>query len=523
MAYEELLFKRGYLLTDTHFSGRGGNRYDHILGKWNREPVGGFLLCHDPASACHRAGGGGAELVLLGTAIDPVNGLPGPGPVVERLHSMYLLSEDSFFDGLDHVTGRFVLFVVTGNRSFVLQDADGTRTLFYDSSDGGFMISSHSSLIAMLKGRMMSRAAGDFIGTAEYVAGRRHFPGVTTPYEGIRMLTPNTLLRLPELQVERFFPREPLLESPVTDELVSELAGLFAAQVDLLAGNHRLAVSLTGGTDSRLTLASTAAVKSDVMCFTYVEDDANRADAELAAGLCRRTGITHYIYRVDPETCGSDLEEYMEMWRLATASMRADSQGRISKVLYDRYPADCLHLKSNVSEMGRVSFRRSRTTFMPGIVDPFTLARLYGINPRNPFVRGSFRDFIDVADFRQDRFFNYDIYDLFHWEHRLGAWQSLQIMDFDTSHDTFILFNNRHILKKMLGVHRLRNTLHLRLMEHLWPEVLETPFLNDLRPRAINISKTVVKDAKYRSEKTLAVLPRKPLSVLAKRHACRPG
>ena len=50
---------------------------------------------------------------------------------------------------------------------------------------------------------------------------------------------------------------------------------------------------------------------------------------------------------------------------------------------------------------------------------------------------------------------------------------------------------------------RFRDRLHLRLMESLWPEVLETPFAKDLKPHARTAARTFLKGAKYRFERAL--------------------
>ena len=506
MGFNNLLFKRGYLITDTDVAGWDSPYSDFLLRSWKKETVEGLAVYHDPLVGFHQRGGGGIEVALVGTAIDPVNGYADADKVVERLHSLYRVSEEGFLDYLDLLTGRFVLVVTSPDRSFVLQDAAGILGLFYDGSSDELLVSSHASLIALLTGRSISATVRDFIGTREYINKRRHFPGLTTPHEGVRMLTPNTLLHLPGRTVERFFPRSPLERGRITDELVEELATLFAAQVDMLIEKHKLAVSITGGIDSRLTLASAVSHKDDILCFTYVMDETSRLDAELASRLCDHLGVAHTIFRVDPETCGEDLEEYLKVWSLNTSGMRSDAQGRLTKVFFDTYPADRLHLKSNISEVARAAVRRYKKNFLPNSISPTTLAKIYGINPAAPFVVDAFREYVEITDFKIERTFNYDIYDLFQWEYRMGTWQCLQVMDFDTSHNTVMLYNNRHVLKKMLGVpvaDQLRDRLHLRVMESLWPAVLEPPFLKDLKPRARTAAKTCLKDAKYRLERAL--------------------
>ena len=54
----------------------------------------------------------------------------------------------------------------------------------------------------------------------------------------------------------------------------------------------------------------------------------------------------------------------MEVWRKNTSCMRAESQGRLGKALYEMYPGARLHLKSNISEVGRAYFRSNPKRFL---------------------------------------------------------------------------------------------------------------------------------------------------------------
>jgi hypothetical protein len=45
-----------------------------------------------------------------------------------------------------------------------------------------------------------------------------------------------------------------------------------------------------------------------------------------------------------------------------------------------------------------------------------------------------------------------DALDMFYWEHRLSAWQGLQLQDYDMSHRTMTLFNNRDLLRGFLAL-----------------------------------------------------------------------
>jgi hypothetical protein len=114
---------------------------------------------------------------------------------------------------------------------------------------------------------------------------------------------------------------------------------------------------------------------------------------------------------------------------------------------------------------------------------------------------------VDLVDLRPDRIFNYDMFELFYWEHRMGSWQSLQIMDLDVAQDTFILYNNRHILRKMLSVpleDRLWNRIHLEIIRSRWPELLDILFRTDLKPWHRKVPRNFAMKVKYPIEQRLS-------------------
>ena len=73
-------------------------------------------------------------------------------------------------------------------------------------------------------------------------------------------------------------------------DLVEELASLLEAQVRLLGARQELSLSLTGGIDSRTTLAASLCRADSILCFTYIEKERDKADADIARPAVRRTG-----------------------------------------------------------------------------------------------------------------------------------------------------------------------------------------------------------------------------------------
>jgi hypothetical protein len=351
----------------------------------------------------------------------------------------------------------------------------------------------------------------DFIRSPGYSRTVSYFPGVATPYREIRILTPNTMLEIRGRRTERFYPRGPLKPARIDKETVERLSSLFISQVGLLAEKHSLAIPLSGGIDSRITLgaAFNSGNTGAVPCYTFVESRDHELDASVASMLCSDLGFRHIT--VPAGDRGSVNEGFMRSWRISTADMRADSQGVLCWSLKACLPPRDIHLRSTVSEVGRAFYRKKVRRFPTRDISPSTLARYYSINPEWEYVRSSFREYMAVTDFGEKTVFNYDPFDLFYWEHRNGAWQSLAVMDFDLALDTFILFNNRKILEMMLSVpisDRLNDRLHRALIQEMVGDASSAPLVYSLKPLPLRVGKSALKKAKYGLESMIGGRPR---------------
>ncbi len=488
-----LLYKFGYLISGIDYYDFFKSQSDFSGINWLKSKIDDYYFYYDPNLEFTGLSIDGNHIVLLGTVINPVNVLNDYKKTAEILLQKYIKSSSDFFDYLDLLSGRFVLFLKSGNNCFVLQDATGIKTCFYHRLDD-ILLSSHVQLIAEIKNYEIRGRMLDFINSGDFKKQSRYFPGFLTQYDEIFMLSPNTLIDLATRKIKRFFPRENLQKGSITNVLVDDLSDLFSRQIQLLNKKNKLIVSLTGGIDSRLTLASSRTEKDDIIYFTYVynNDRGHLKDLELAKQIAEKAGINHKILYINPDGTGKPLEGFSRN----SGFIRSENQGIIARALYENLPGNRIHLKSTVSEIGEGFYIRH---FPPlpdfKITMPYIFSYFYRIQKLSGLNRDAFKDFIDVTQFHNVVKYGYNYYDMFYWEHRNGCWQSLQIQDFDFCHDIFIIYNNRHILKKLLSVNimeRLECRLHYRIINNLWSEIGKIP-LNSWVPVTTRekISKTL--------------------------------
>ncbi|QLG28517.1 hypothetical protein HUG10_13565 [Halorarum halophilum] len=463
--YGRLLYRRGFLL----FERGSGVDPPAPIDEWDTETLDRFLLRTHPELRYSRAERRGVDVLILGRVFDPINGVSDPETILNTMIDRLGESDNRFFDYLDHLSGRFVLLVEEDDRAFALQDATGNQALFYDTDSRGCRLASHPEMLTEMGGYERTDGAETILD-----AEAPWFPGAATSYAEVKLLTPNTLLTLPDSEVMRFFPRGPLPSNPLTDELVREVADIFETSVELLHREADLSLSLSAGLDSRLSLAATRNVSDDVFYNTWATGEADK-EMGTVMELCENLGIDCAITDLSE---GPD-DEFLEVFTRNTSGMSRWNRARNAYNLYhrDKPAEDAVEIRSNVSEIAR-TFYRDRFTFLPDEVRAETFAKLYAYEAQSDYVQGKYREFIDTTDFSGENLYNYDIYDMFYWECRIGCWLSLWFLETSIAQEEVSLFNNRHLLKKMLSVpyeRRRSDELFYRVIEELWPDCLSAP------------------------------------------------
>jgi len=63
----------------------------------------------------------------------------------------------------------------------------------------------------------------------------------------------------------------------------------------------------------------------------------------------------------------------------------------------------------------------------------------------------SFEEFMRTTQFGENWNKKFIESDMFYWEHRMSQWASSVKQDFDISHDTTVIYNNRYLLDLLLN------------------------------------------------------------------------
>lgn len=445
---------------------------------WRTFALGPHLkLSVHPELAAAQHGEGDDSLALLGFLFDAE--VPGKS-TSETLRQLWPLrnDRDALMALTDRMSGRWIIIVNAGGRSWLLHDATGARQVSYARIGGQLVCASQASLIATVHDLAVDPRARDFVRTR----GDSDFdvywlPGDRTLYAEVSVLLPNHVLDLKTGRSQRFWPGASALGNADADRVLEDCAARMQGFV-LAARNHAggLAIPMTAGWDSRLVLAMSRSCADDLYCYTliYPNQTWRTPDVAVPARLLAQLGIAHHVFdypsTVDP--------------RFRAVCQRSAYNGHEAfcadgQVLLEHYPQERICLTGDVAEIVKCHFRLGPDHNGP--VTPADLAALCGIPPL-PFALEAFGDWLDAVPDPLP----IPLLDLFCWEQMAGRWQAMIRAEYDIVQESFAPLNCRSLLLDMLSVSEEVRTrpdypFFAGLIRLMWRNVLAEPINPPMR------------------------------------------
>jgi Queuosine biosynthesis protein QueC len=371
---------------------------------------------------------------------------------------------------IDKLVGRFVLIHGATKDDLRIQtDAIGLRAVFFSVSDHGVVVGSHAQLVARA-------GSGAQLRERPYRWG---YPGLSTAYTSVRRLPPNCELALGKGTLTRFFPRAVIPETGIERawDVAFDRAG---AVISALSERRKVLVSLTGGLDSRTTLAAGRDSWSHLTFFTYTRGKREeRVDVNVATDLARRLGLRHDVVRYSGN-------ESQTILGIVKDNNYTPHKPPVAGGYHRRFGEHVyLHVRSNLLELARSNlFYKStrRLAMQDGPCTAQSMGTLYShaakLSPgESTHVVPAFEDYVAAADYESTLGLA-SPWDMYFVEHRMGAWQAGVVLESDVSFNTVIAFNSREIVRTFMGVPQEIRCSSAHLAERLTallPEVADIP------------------------------------------------
>lgn len=441
------LYARGFLLSPSPVA-----LFDEVP-HYERTVFSDMFLYADTITKTSVASEGDAWCLVVGEAWPLSSGVISP-----RTESLPrdLLSlqrnggKDAIADALYDLAGRYAIVIHTEEQGTnVYNDACGTRGVYYNAE--ARQVASHFDMLDRLAPESSNgEPYGETI-KLEKMWDR-------TANDKVGALIPNFRLILESGEQERFFG----LSSNIANDLnpaerIATIERLWKEQLDELvrvSEGRPIAFSMTGGFDSRTSLAMARSHKERFTTFTYTTQSA--VDGEPAAtGWGRAMQLDYKIVRKLEEFLPRG-HEYIarsgahSRWVTENTDILDRNQTRThGRWILPGYLAlfddpQTIHLRGNLQEIGRLHMGvysgSAERRFMQFItfgtkLEPESLEEL------STYTTSKYRQhqYDAVSD-------HYDIGDIWYWEHRHGRWYAEVLNETDTAFETVSLVNVRRIL-----------------------------------------------------------------------------
>lgn len=387
-------------------------------------------------------------LYLIGHAYNPIDMIHEEDIILDSL----LFSTDIVRE-INKLTGVFSLFVYNKGVIQIYQDACGIMPVYFGRIDNRIVISNYAQLIADIWELRMDSWISEYINSSFYTIGIRQLCGRDSAFSELKMLTANTYLSLSDLSINRFYPISPLC---TTEDNYNYIKKILHNSMLCCSRKWNCAISLTGGVDSRMTLAAANGLYDKFSYFSFISNPAERKDTEAATNICNAIKVNHIIYEIpDNNEAISNFKQLKKIINHNTSEILRPKDSDIRKIitLADKM-VNCVEIKSHISEVGRAFYfkKLGKKSFRT----PLSARNMSNLAKRNMFNRAllkkmdrSFSEFIKETAFDEIPS-GYEQTDMFYWENRMPLWGSLVKQRFDVSHETTIIYNNRLLLEAFL-------------------------------------------------------------------------
>ena len=461
--YRDAMFCRGYYLTEDHDTDEKAYPF---YGIWNVFMVKGFKCLVHPKQTYTLHEDNGFSFLLIGHAYNPFSMCHEESQLLKDCAIAYSKGKTEFFDCINEWTGIFALFVIS-DELLVVQDCGGIKGVYYGKVNGKTIITEFPQIAADLHGLTMDPFIQELTTNRFFNIGNRYLPGDLSPFKEFRRLGANVYLakgKNGQFTINRFYPTCPHKECKTEEDynkIIAESFRILHNGIELASRKwSNGAISLSGGMDSKTTLACANGCYDKFKYYSYQSKDTEIVDSEAAHTICGQIGLKHDIYKIE-----SNNEEVKDFDVLKTiidhtnAWVKNLADNEIRKYIYFYRHPDLMdvEVKSWISEIVRVFFDRKYGFRMPRKLTP----RHFSIFQTRYFLAPSllwksdelYKEYMRKFDLAEPKF-NYEHTDLYYWEVRMSSWGMQVANSQDICHTITFPFCNRKLVDMMLCVPR---------------------------------------------------------------------
>ena len=482
--YRSALFEQGFLLTDLELSlGPGFPFYDF----WHEVDLAGtaHLYVHQNQKAyVHQEHGN--LYFLLGHAYDPFAGESDEMVILRRIANATDGDFKKAIPEINNLTGLFLFGVFADEKLTLCCDFESMRTAYYGKADGHWYVASHEEIVAQLAPLTRDGYVEKLENYRWYHLYGEGLPGDISHYLELKKIICNNFVVLDQgvFSSHRFYPNKPLdmcKDEADYQKVVYEIASLMKTSLDLIAKKWpRPAVSVTGGRDSKGSLAAASHLGDSIQYYSYNSQRAEKVDCDAAKRICDSVGVKHTTYNIPLERELYPEYDLVKAILCVNSNRKYFNHNDIMKRIFFRrlHPFD-VEVKSWTSEVGRAfyykrygvkKFQKKCTARRVNAMN-----NIFLLNPWLMYRTDSiYRRYLRDSEYNE-HMFNYDWSDIIDLEMRDSRWGAdVLSCEHMFSHDVTVPYNNRRLADLFLRVpfeDRLSDRTHIDFTNRLCPAV----------------------------------------------------
>ena len=477
-ALEQRLFYMGFYATTAK---ENKHCWSELLKGWNTFLLDDMNFFVHPKQSFYMYHMDNISIALIGHAYHPYRMMDNEDEILRMLTQV---DNENFFDEICSLTGIYSIIWKDNEDCWkILGDASGMQTVYYCQNRDEIHISSHINLL----GDILDLTIDPYV---EHLSKYRFYkllgdalPGDLTKFSQIKRLVPNHYVRFGDtVQCYRF--HTPEVRKMDYEAIVDEASMLLHNNLQLISQKWKKpAISLTGGCDSKTTLACANGLYDRFSYFSYISSEEELVDAEAAHNICNQVlgyDDKHTIYTIPGEDeAFADIEAHRAVLFYNSGSLRKTNLNDVRKRCYFASVDDFdVEVKSWVSEVGRAYYSKrfnNRTKF-PKTPTPRVCTTMYKFFFHNrKLVKQTdavFAEYLKQFPLNsktipwQEQFF---------WEFRVLSWNGNVITgEHRYSYDIAIPYNNCKLLELLLSVplqDRISDRLYMDMRKKMNSEI----------------------------------------------------
>lgn len=364
------------------------------------------------------------------------------------LLELFFNDKEKFLDTLNFLGGRFVIIIGESDKFEVYPDASAMRTAFFHN-DAKF-ICSH---IKMMDEVFVTITDPIYTINEDVIK-----LWDTTQYSEVKSINPNFYYSSSLNKTNRFFPRKinKYIDRSYEDKLeIFEF--LWKEQLKYFREQYETIIfSITGGADSRVSLALAKEYMDSMSFFTYAPTiHVDKYNARFFKSLSKDKKIVDQILEVIPLNHQYLLfkDNNRKLTENETEVLNKNTNlthGRFLLPHYNHYFSQekVLHIRGNLFEIGRAFFIKKYTRNHKNEIIKLVSSSLFKeIENKNEtkILEEYLNDNIEKFNYHNNNY-EYHLLDLYYWEIRMGRWMAEVLNETDLSFETLLPFNMRELM-----------------------------------------------------------------------------